>query len=101
MSRSRKKNPFRNVDGGKSKKHKKQIANRIARRKINNPNFDLKNGNAYKKIYESWNISDGYFRITRDQAIVDYNNPEYLYEHEKYKSLEEYLNKWEKDFIRK
>ena len=49
MSRSRKKNPIRK-ENGKSRKHNKQIANRIARSKIKNPNFDLNNGNAYKKI---------------------------------------------------
>ena len=45
MSRSRKKNPIRK-ENGKSRKHNKQIANRIARSKIKNPDFDLNNWNA-------------------------------------------------------
>ena len=100
MSRSRKKNPIRK-ENSKSRKHNKQIANRIARNKIKNPDFDLNNWNAYKKIYDSYDVCDYYFRTTRNQAIIDYNNPEYNHEHKKYKTLEEYLNKWENDYIRK
>ena len=63
MSRSYKKNPIvkdRN-------KGMKQIANR----KVRNYKGDLANGKAYKKVFESYDISDYAFRTTYDEYLKD------------------------------
>lgn len=100
MSRSTKKNPIIK-DNGKSNKKDKQIINRALRRKINNPDFELSDGNAYKKVYESWNIADYVCRWTREEAIEYYNDPDNVDIREKYPTLEEWLNQWEKMMLRK
>ena len=55
MSRSYKKTPYCGDNKGK---FKKRTANSKVRSKLKNHDFILANGNAYKKVYESYNICD-------------------------------------------
>ena len=55
MSRSYKRTPYCGDNKGKAKKHN---ANAKVRTKMKDLDFILANGNAYKKVYESYNICD-------------------------------------------
>ena len=55
MSRSYKKTPYCGDNKGKAKK---RVANSKLRTKLKDHDFILANGNAYKKVYESYNICD-------------------------------------------
>ena len=76
----------------------KNIANKAVRSKLKDPDFEIANGNAYKKEYESYDIADYVCRWTRKDAILKYKNESKI--REKY-SLKEWLNKWEKTMLRK
>lgn len=84
MSRSYRKN----VVLKDKNKFAKKYANRVARRKMNNKNYFNNTTAEYKKLYESWNISDfavGYrnlhtwmkhqreFYDSDEECIRDYN----------------------------
>jgi hypothetical protein len=64
MSRSRKKHPVRKDHN----KGMKRIANRIIRRTL-----DIPNGKAYRKVFESWNISDWNFWWDPEPRYRSYN----------------------------
>jgi len=55
MSRSYKRTPYCGDNKGKAKK---RSANAKVRTKMKDLDFILANGNAYKKVYESYNICD-------------------------------------------
>ena len=55
MSRSYKRTPYCGDNKGKAKKRN---ANAKVRTKMKDLDFILANGNAYKKVYESYNICD-------------------------------------------
>lgn len=91
MSRSYKKHPFVKDPANK---FMKRYANKKVRRTPNIPN-----GKAYKKVFESWDISDWRWWWDKQNAIYDY------YDHlgfkDEYETLEEYLIYWEKCVKRK
>ena len=95
MSRSYKKHPFCK---DKNKKGAKRTANKKVRR-----TKDIPNGKAYKKVFESWNISDYKWIWTREDAIKNYKQAvaaqSRLRKH--FETLEEYLIYWEKCVKRK
>lgn len=94
MSRSYKKYPIRKQKNDKSAKRQ---ANRKVRR-----TKDVPSGKAYKKYYNSYDIYDYGFRWSRIQAIIEYfNEYEYSWLKQRYKTLEEYLIYWEKCVKRK
>ena len=102
MSRSYRKNPIIK-DNGKSKKEMKSLANRKVRRKLNDPDFDIADGKAYKKEFESFNIADFISRWTKEDAIKEYESKskKYRWFKEEWPTLEDYLNYWEKTMHRK
>ena len=102
MSRSYRKNPIIK-DNGKSKKEMKSLANRKVRRKLNDPDFDIADGKAYKKEFESWDIADFISRWTKEDAIKEYESKskKYRWFKEEWPTLEDYLNYWEKTMHRK
>ena len=94
MSRSYKKYP---IVKDKNNKGMKRYANKKVRRTKNIPN-----GKAYKKIFESWDISDYQWIWTRKEAIEDYNEASedsWIKKH--FETLEKYLIYWEKCVRRK
>ena len=102
MSRSYRKNPIVK-DNGKSKKEMKSLANRKVRRKLNDPDFNMADGKAYKKEFESWDIADFISRWTKEDAINEYESKskKYRWFKEEWPTLEDYLNYWEKTMHRK
>ena len=102
MSKSYRKNPIVK-DNGKSKKEMKSLANRKVRRKLNDPDFNIADGKAYKKEFESWAIADFISRWTKEDAIKEYESKskKYRWFKEEWPTLEEYLNYWEKTMHRK
>jgi hypothetical protein len=94
MSRSYKKH---NIVKDPSAKGMKKYANKKVRRTKNVPN-----GKAYKKVFESWNISDYQWIWTREEAIEDYNKaPADSWIKKHFETLEKYLIYWEKCVKRK
>ena len=102
MSRSYRKNPIIK-DNGKSKKEMKSLANRKVRRKLNDSDFNISNGKAYKKEFESWDIADFISRWTKEDAIKEYESKskKYRWFKEEWPTLDDYLNYWEKTMHRK
>lgn len=102
MSRSYRKNPIVK-DNGKSKKEMKSLANRKVRRKLNDPDFNIADGKAYKKEFESWDIADFISRWAKEDAIKEYESKskKYHWFKEEWPTLEDYLNYWEKTMHRK
>lgn len=102
MGKSYRKNPIVK-DNGKSKKEMKSLANRKVRRKLNDPDFNIADGKAYKKEFESWDIADFISRWTKEDAIKEYENKskKYRWFKEEWPTLEDYLNYWEKTMHRK
>jgi len=102
MSRSYKKNPIIK-DNGKGKKDMKAIANRAVRRKLNDPEYEIADGKAYKKEFESWNIADYVARWTKEEAIAEYDKRcvEEDGFRKEWPTLESWLNFWEKCMRRK
>lgn len=94
MSRSYKKHP-RVKDA--ANKGMKKFANKKVRHTKNIPN-----GKAYKKVFESWEISDWNWIWTRQEAIDTYNQaPANSWIKKRYETLEQYLIYWEKCVRRK
>ena len=101
MSRSYKKNPIVK-DDGKNKKIAKTLATRLTRRKFNKLDYEMANGNAYKKEFESWVIADLTVRWTKERAIKDYETrSKYSWFKEQWPTLQDYLNFWAKCMNRK
>lgn len=99
MSRSYRKHPIVK-DGGRSKKEDRTLANRIVRRKLNNLDYEIADGKAYKKEFESWNIADYISMWTKEEAIKEYERDEYI-DKKRFPTLESWLNFWEKCMHRK
>ena len=99
MGKSYRKNPVVK-DGGISKKNMRSIANRKLRRKLSDPEFEMAGGSAYKKEFESWNIADSICRWTKEEAIAEYENGEFI-DKERFPTLESWILFWEKCMIRK
>lgn len=101
MSRSYKKHP-RVKD--EANKNMKRFANKKVR--TNQDTFPSK-GNSFKKIFESWNISDWNWRWSKEEAIKEWEAEEspnfggIAWRHEEYKTLEKWLQHWEKSVKRK
>ena len=98
MSRSYKKHNFIKDPAVKGMK-------RCANKKVRHTKY-LSNGGAYKKCFESWDISDYKYQWTKEDAINEYNarlaNPEeWHWFLEKFETLEKYLIYWEKCTKRK
>ena len=86
MSKSIKKIPIVK-ESGKSKKKDKALANRTVRRKLNNPEYDVADGKAYKKEFESYKIVDYICYWTKEDAIKYYNTNKWV-DKVKYPTLE-------------
>jgi hypothetical protein len=69
MSRSYKKNPFAG-----DRKHDKNIANRVVRNRMKRDLDFTIQGNAYKKLYERWEICDYWFFCPFSDYIKSYYN---------------------------
>lgn len=98
MSRSYRKTPILKESG---KKKKRTFANRKVRRKLNSDlDYTLANGKAYKKVFESWDITDYVFRLTKEEAIADWyaSVEEYPWFKEYYPTLESYIIWWKKTY---
>lgn len=86
-------------------KGQKQIANRHLR-KNKNKLYPLKGGD-YKKLYPQWNICDWRGKWTREEAIEEWYEEEcdhwgsFTWRHDRYHTLENWLNYWEKCVKRK
>ena len=94
MSRSYKKHP-RVKDS--ASRYMKKYANKKVRRTKNIPN-----GKAYKKVFESWEISDWNWIWTKNEAIHEWESAKpnsWIRKH--YETLEKYLIYWEKCVKRK
>lgn len=93
MSRSRKKTPvFKNTD-----KSAKRYANHAVRH--SKAEFSL-NGNAYKRCYHSWNISEYAARWTLEEALKTYHDPVEGKRFRKYwKTEEDFINYWKKEVL--
>ena len=90
MSRSFKRYPICKQQASKGMK-------RFANKKVRHT-LDLPNGKAYKKCFESWEISDWCYLWTENDAIREWE--EYEHNHKNY-TLKEFLNHWKKKTIRK
>ena len=100
MSRSYRKNPIIK-DNGEGKKDKKAIANRRVRRKLNNPDYGIANGKAYRKEYNSWDIADNVSRFTEDEARHYYeemSKDDNRWFKEEWPTLESFMNYWKKHY---
>lgn len=94
MSRSYKKYPI--VKDPPNKGMKKYANKKVRHTK------DIPNGKAYKKVFESWEISDYCWIWTREEAINSYKQaPANSWIRKHFETLEEYLIYWEKCVKRK
>ena len=106
MSRSYKHN-YRCKDHSKGQKQK-------ANQKVRNGKNKYRplKGNDYKKLYPQWDICDWNYQWTKEEAIQDWYEEEadhyrkkdggnLGWRHEKFKTLERWLNYWEKCVRRK
>lgn len=95
MSRSYKKFP---ICKGSPSKNMKRFANKKVRHAKDLP----KKGKAYKKCFESYDISDWCWIWTKEEAIHEYLTAEPdSWIRKLYKTLEDYLKYWEKCVKRK
>lgn len=96
MSRSIKKNPI--CKSGNNSRYGKRLANKKVRRTL----IDMpQKSKAYKKVYESYNITDYVCRWTFRDALEDYyygNRKEYWQSHY---TEEEFIKYWTKSCRRK
>ena len=101
MSRSYKKH-YRAKDS--SNKNMKRFANKKVRR---NQNLLPSKGRSFKKLFESWEISDWNWPWTREDAIASWYEEEadhykgVTWRHNNFGTLEKWLNYWEKCVKRK
>ena len=102
MSRSYKKTPVvKDNFGGKTGK-------RLANKKVRKLKNELFKGGEYKKVYESWDINDYISYYTLEEAIKDWLKEEQPdvsstshYLHNKYGSLERWIQAWKKMMVGK
>ncbi len=93
MSRSYKHNNL-GIVKDPANKDMKRFANKAVRRYKGD--LPLK-GNAYKKLFESWDISDLKWIWTKEDAIREWNDPNrYPWIHNYYDTLDQYLKYWAK-----
>lgn len=99
MSRSYKKHP--RVKDSASKNMKRFANKKVRRRSKELP----KKGKSYKKVFQSYDISDWNWFWTREQAIKDWESAQdasgYSWIKENFDTLEKYLIYWEKCVKRK
>lgn len=101
MSRSYKKH-LRTKDS--ANKNMKRFANKKVR--TNQDNLPSK-GKSFKKIFESWEISDWNWYRSKREAIEEWEeeeSPHYIglaWRHERFKTFEKWLQYWEKSIKRK
>ena len=98
MSRSYRKHPICKDPAGKLMK---RFANKAVRH-----NLDIPNGKAYKKCFESWDISDWCWLWTKEEATRDFykakeDRSKYNWIRDHFETLEQYLIYWEKCTKRK
>ena len=94
MSRSYKKHPRAKDSAAKDMK-------KFANKKVRHTK-DIPNGKAYRKVFESWKISDFNWIWTKNDAIAEYEiADENSWIKKRYKNLEDYLKYWEKCVKRK
>ena len=94
MSRSYRKTPILKETG---KKKKRTFANRKVRRKLNSDlDYTLANGKSYKKVFESWDITDYVTRLTLNEAIEDWyaSVEQYPWFKKMYPTLDSYIKWW-------
>ncbi|WP_304393356.1 hypothetical protein [uncultured Clostridium sp.] len=77
----------------------------IASRKVRRYKGEIQNGNSYKKIFNSWDISDFCWYQTKEEAIMEWYKDQYdiINNVNSWKSkyqctLEEELAMWKKDY---
>ena len=87
MSRSYKKHPFHTDHHVKTSKEKKRFANKKVRRTKSVPS-----GNAFKKVYPTYDICDWRSRWTWEEAIDDWNRWPHL--RESYPTLKLFYRYW-------
>lgn len=101
MSRSFKKNPWVNDHKRNSTHNNKKIASRRVRRI--NKNFDgAQSPSYYKRMTQSWDISDYCWRWTKREAQQEYENgalSQYIYN--RYPTVEDWIKYWDKCCHRK
>ncbi|MDG0810534.1 hypothetical protein [Cohnella rhizosphaerae] len=95
MSRSFKKTPVCN-DHATPYTH---LAKRMASKAVRRYNGEIANGKWYRKVYCSWNICDYRFYRTKQQAILEWETERWVWR--RAKSLEAWINHWEKFYRRK
>lgn len=99
MSRSYKKNPIY-IDGRTPtpKRNKRQANKRIRHSKI-----ILPNGNAYKKVFETYDIHDYISRWTWEDAKFEYFHPDMygIVWQEDYPTLKDFYKYWRKYYFSK
>lgn len=94
MSRSYKKHP--RVKDSANKFMKKYANKKVRRTK------DIPSGKAYKKVFESWDISDWNWIWTKREAEREWlSEDENSWVRKEFETLEEYLIYWEKCAKRK
>lgn len=108
MSRSRKKTPIFKDHEKRPNRPMKAFANKKVRH-----TKDIPSGSSYKKIFNSWDISDYFFYCTKKEAIQWWEDevyeatrqgisPDEYGWHKEYLSLDEFLNKyWARYYLRK
>lgn len=104
MSRSYKKFPQVRAYYGKSGKYARNQANRKIRRLP--VDYDLPNGNSFKKLYERWEIWDYGFTQFKEWEIQEWETEEsyiandiYSWRNQYHTSLEERLANWKKTYL--
>lgn len=102
MSRSYKKNPVVTDGSPGNTQYSKRLASRRLRRELNNSD-ELLQGSKYKRHTCSYDIHDYKNRWSWLEAVKDYygNYVEYCYFREKYPTLEDFRQWWEKYYLRK
>lgn len=100
MSRSYKDSPYcKESSASRHRCHRPKFMKRQANKRVRKTE-DIANGGAYKKLFSSWDICDYAWRETRQEAIDKYNHAdEYMLE--RFPTLQDYINFWEKYYYRK
>ena len=99
MSKSIRKTPILK-DNGRSKKQNRAIANRIVRRKLKNLDYEIADGTAYKKEFESYNIADYVRYWSEEDARREYATNQFI-DRNRFPTLESFLIFWKKCMKRK